>query len=110
MGPLIKGVILGLAGVVVFAPLVLLLAVLGIPILAAGAAVLGILIAIPLIIFAALTLPVLLVGALVVIAIAVALVTAVKVALFVVLPMALVALAIGWLVKTNQAHRAELGS
>lgn len=106
MGSLIKGVLVGLIGAVTIVPVVLLLALIGIPIFVAGAVVVGALVAIPVIIVAALSLPFLVLAALLVAAVAITVAVAVKVALFVVLPIAVIALAIGWLARTAQSRRA----
>jgi len=110
MGPLVKGVILGIVGAVVFVPLVLFLAILGIPLFMAALAVIGALLAVPLIVVAAISIPFVVLAGVVLVAIVAAVMVAAKVAIFVVLPIALVALAIGWLVRTSHARRMELSS
>jgi hypothetical protein len=110
MGTLVKGVIFGIIGAVIFVPVVLFLAVLGIPLFIAALAVIGALLAVPLIVVAAISLPFIALAGIVLVAIAATILVAAKVAIFVVLPIALVALAIGWLIRTSHARRMELSS
>jgi len=106
MGPLIKGVLLGLIGAIVVAPIVLILAILGLPFIVAGSIVLGVFFAIPIVLFAALTIPFLVLAALATAAVVVTVVLAAKLALFVVLPVVLIALAVSWLARARERQHA----
>lgn len=108
MAPLVKGVLLGMIGAVVLAPFALLLALVGIPLFVAAAVVVGALLAVPLLVVAAISLPFFALAGVLAAALVVAFLAAVKIALWVVLPIALITLAITWLVRTSQAHRAEV--
>lgn len=110
MAPLVKGVILGMIGAVVLAPIVFLLALVGIPLFVAGAVVVGVLLAIPLLILAAISLPFIALAGVLGAALVVAMVAAAKIAIWVVLPIVLITLAITWLVRTSEARRAGAGS
>jgi hypothetical protein len=109
MAPLVKGVLLGMVGAVVLAPIVFLLALVGIPLFVAGAVVIGVLLAIPLLVLAAISLPFLVLAGVLGAALVVALVAAAKIALWVVLPIALITLAVTWLVRTSESRRAASG-
>ena len=104
MGPIIRGVILGVIGAVVLAPVVLVLALFGIPLFMGGAIVLGAVLAIPLIIVAVLSIPLIVVFGALTLVVGIALLVAVKIALFVVLPIVVVGLFIGWLARRNQTR------
>jgi hypothetical protein len=105
MGTLVKGVFIGVIGAVVLLPVALVLTLIGLPILLAGTAVVGAVLAVPLLVLAALSIPFIVLGAVAFAFVLVAAILAVKFALFVVLPIACLALAIAWLVRTVHARR-----
>ncbi len=107
MGALIKGLILGTIGAVLAVPALIVLAIFGLPLFFAGAVVLGVFVAVPLMILAALALPLFVVSAVFVVLFLAAVVVALKLALFVVLPILLVALGISWLVRAAHSHRDQ---
>jgi hypothetical protein len=108
MGPLIKGVFFGLIGAVFVAPIVLVLAIFGLPFIVAGGIVLGVFFAIPMLLLAALTIPFLILAALAAAAVVVTVVLAAKVAVFIVLPIVLVALVVSWFARGRERHHAMM--
>lgn len=106
MGPLIKGMFIGVVGAVVLLPAALLFAIIGLPLFLVGGALVAAALAVPLILVAALSLPFILLAGLAMVAVFVAAVIAIKIALFVVLPVALIALVIGWAVRTYHERHA----
>jgi hypothetical protein len=107
MGTLIKGLILGTIGAVVAIPALIVLALFGLPLFIAGAAVVGVFLVVPFIVLAALALPMLLVAGVFVAIFVVAIVVALKLALFVVLPILLLVMGISWIVRHAQARHDD---
>jgi hypothetical protein len=107
MGTLIKGVFLGAIGAVVAIPALIVLALFGLPLFIAGAALLGVFVAVPFIVLAALALPMLLVAGVFAAIFVVAIAVALKLALFVVLPILLLVMGITWIVRHANSRRND---